>query len=283
MYYVQNAHAPIISRETFNRAQEELIRRNAIPVASQKMRLSARSRYSKYALTEVMHCAECGSRYRRVTWHHAGKSMVVWRCANRVDCGIKLCPESATIIESDLHAAIVRAVNRFNEEDSASYKTLLNVSLADALGYRTSSFEIGSLTARVDALNNRMMDIVNETLASGGDIESRDEELKDISQEIASLNSQIEAIKDKAQEGIPGADAKLKEISRMIEKLENGITEYDDRVVRQLVECIRVYGDGTLEIIFGGEVMFVEKVPILTRKNNGRKRSTDLPIDGCTA
>lgn len=31
-----------------------------------------------------------------------------------------------------------------------------------------------------------------------------------------------------------------------------GINAYDDTIVRQMIECIRVYHDGQLEIIFGG-------------------------------
>ena len=31
-----------------------------------------------------------------------------------------------------------------------------------------------------------------------------------------------------------------------------GINAYDDTIVRQMIECIRVYHDGRLEIIFGG-------------------------------
>ena len=67
MYIVENNHPAIISREVFNRAQEELIRRQALRAKSDKTSITATGKYSKYALTEVLQCAECGSRYRRVT------------------------------------------------------------------------------------------------------------------------------------------------------------------------------------------------------------------------
>ena len=79
MYIVENNHPAIISREVFNRVQEELIRRQALRAKSDKTSITATGKYSKYALTEVLQCAECGSRYRRVTWTAHGRKKIVWR------------------------------------------------------------------------------------------------------------------------------------------------------------------------------------------------------------
>ena len=96
MYIVENNHPAIISREVFNRAQEELSRRNSLRLQSDKTAVTANGRYSKYALTEVLHCAECGSRYKRVTWNIRGKKKIVWRCVSRLDYGKKYCKNSIT-------------------------------------------------------------------------------------------------------------------------------------------------------------------------------------------
>ncbi len=274
MYYVQNAHAPIVSREVFNKAQEELIRRNAIPVSNAGAALTSKSRYSKYALSEVMHCAECGSRYRRVTWVRADGPKVVWRCINRVDNNIKYCPDSATIREEDLHAAIVHAVNTFYHDDSASYKMLLRASLCDALGFRDGAEEISFLTQRIDSQNERMMKMVNETLASGGDIESRDAELKEIAKEIDQLTARIEAIKQAAKSSSATGEARLREITQKIDSWEKAPIQYDDSIVRQLIECIKVYKDGTIEVIFGGGITVKEHLEPTSKNDAGRKKAS---------
>ena len=120
MYIVENSHAAIISRETYNRAQEELSRRKAKAPQSRKTAITASGKYSKYALTDVLICGDCGSRYRRVTWTSRGKKRVVWRCINRLENGKKYCQHSPTIYEPALQEAIVRAINRFNDEDAAT-------------------------------------------------------------------------------------------------------------------------------------------------------------------
>ena len=38
------------------------------------------------------------------------------------------------------------------------------------------------------------------------------------------------------------------------------ITEYDDTIVRQMIECIKVYGDKRIEVIFGGGTSIIEEL-----------------------
>ena len=124
MYYVQNSHPAIISRETYHMTQAEIARRKTLAPASENKAVTVAGKYSKYALSEVLVCGECGSRYRRVTWTSGGKR-VVWRCSNRLENGKKYCKMSLTVKEESLHAAIVRAINKFNSQDHAAYLALM--------------------------------------------------------------------------------------------------------------------------------------------------------------
>ena len=154
MYIVENNHPAIISREVFNRAQEELSRRNSLRLQSDKTAVTANGRYSKYALTEVLHCAECGSRYKRVTWNIRGKKKIVWRCVSRLDYGKKYCKDSITAAEEALHGAVVRALRRFHAEDESTYLTLMKATIGEAIGINGGSEEIDLLTRRIDTRTN---------------------------------------------------------------------------------------------------------------------------------
>ena len=72
MYYVQNNHPAIIDRVTFNKVQEELARRKTKTPGSAKSSITSTGKYSRYALTDVLICGNCGTRYRRVTWSRNG-------------------------------------------------------------------------------------------------------------------------------------------------------------------------------------------------------------------
>ena len=53
---------------------------------------------------------------------------------------------------------------------------------------------------------------------------------------------------------------RLDQIQRVITEREQSGFQYDDSIVRQMIECIKVYPDGKLEIIFGGGYIVEESI-----------------------
>ena len=259
MYIVENSHPAIISREIFNRAQEELSKRKARSPQSQKTAITASGKYSKYALTDVLICAECGSRYKRVTWTSLGQKRIVWRCVNRLDNGKKYCQHSPTLSESALQEAIVRALNKFNDEDTSTYLTLMKATIGEAIGANGGSDEIDLLERRIDALNSRMLKMVNDSVEKGTDMEENEDVFKAISEQIAQLNRRIEAIRKNE-----GSDEDRKDRMRLIQATIDQRNAhrgtYNDAIVRQMVECVKVHEGGKLTVIFGGAHEIKEQI-----------------------
>ena len=247
MWLVENSHPAIVSREIFNKVQEESARRKAKAPSSEKMALTASGKYSKYALTEVLMCGECGSRYKRVTWNIRGKRRIVWRCISRLDYGKKYCTDSITVDEQALHRAIVRALNRFNIEDESTM--LMKSTIGEAIGLNGGSDEIDLLERRIDALNKRMLDLVTLSVQEGDDAETYEDEFKNISTQIDQLSKRISAIRE-SEDG--ELQARFSQIQEIIDKRKANKDVYDDSIVRQMVECIKVYHDGRLQLILGG-------------------------------
>ena len=40
----------------------------------------------------------------------------------------------------------------------------------------------------------------------------------------------------------------------------HSLKSYDDTIVRQMIECIKVYGDKRIEVIFGGGTSIIEEL-----------------------
>lgn len=251
MWLVENSHPAIISREVFHKAQEELSRRRTVNPVSKKTSLTSTGKYSKYALKDVLICGECGTRYRRVTWSKKGKKKIVWRCCSRLDFGTKYCKESLTVEETSLKQAVVKAINKFNKEDAATYLMLMRSTIGDAIGLNGGSDEIDLLERRIDALNKRILILVNKSVQNGEDIESNEDEFKEISEQIDQLRRRITAIRESQQEN-GKLQERLEEIQATIDERENHREEYDESIVRQMIECIKVFKDGKLLVIFGG-------------------------------
>ena len=79
MYYVENSHPAIVSRDLFNQVQQEMTRRSSKRKVLQKSGKTELGKYSgKYALTELLVCGECGSPLQ------AGNMGQKWEKAHRV-------------------------------------------------------------------------------------------------------------------------------------------------------------------------------------------------------
>lgn len=126
MYYVENNHPAIISRELYRMVQREIERRNNLESVVPNQH--PKGKYSRYSLTGKLICGECGWKYRRVTWTANGKQ-IVWRCSNRLENGKRYCKTAPTLLESQLHAAIARACQRLANEDQAQYSELVKVTV----------------------------------------------------------------------------------------------------------------------------------------------------------
>jgi len=122
-YYIKNSHEPIVSEEIFYEVQGELKKRSKIR--------KVKSKYSsKYALTNIVYCHECGDVYRRVTWSRNGKKKIIWRCKNRLKNGIKGCGTSCGIVEEELHAMIAIGIEK-NKVDKNNNEVIVNMCEVD--------------------------------------------------------------------------------------------------------------------------------------------------------
>jgi Predicted metal-dependent membrane protease len=119
IYYVENNHPPIVSKETFNKVQEEMARRASKRKVKEVGTKTESGKYSgKYALTDMLICGHCGTPYRRCTWSKKGTKKIVWRCISRLDYGKKYCPDSPSIKEERLQNAIVECIRQVIEDES---------------------------------------------------------------------------------------------------------------------------------------------------------------------
>ena len=249
----------IISRELFHKTQEELARRMSREPNSTKTATTATGKYSRYALSNVMICAECGSRYKRVTWTSRGKKRVVWRCISRLDYGKRYCKTSLTVDETALHAAIVRAINRFNEEDESTYMALMRATIGEAIGLTGGTDEIDLLRRKIDGLNRKMVSLINESVESGEGIESHEAEFKELSNTIELLQGRIQKLEE-ALASDQVNDSRILQLQQIIADRASKKMEYDDTIVHQMIECVKVYPDGRLDIIFGGGYLIEERL-----------------------
>lgn len=249
MYLVQNHHEGIISHETFDAAQAELARRSAGRSPSKKNAPTGRSRYSsKYALSDRLYCGECGTRYQRCTWRNRdGSKRIVWRCVSRVDYGNKYCRDSPTLDEEPLHRAILAAINSsVKDKDNIVYnlKDAIEKELAPVAGQQLSLSEIDN---QLERLNTEFSKVLAEASESG-DQAAYSDRFREIMQKQTALKAQRDKIQGMLAESGKAA-AHIEQCRQAAETTPTVITEWDETLIRQVVNQINVRSKNQLEII----------------------------------
>jgi DNA invertase Pin-like site-specific DNA recombinase len=252
-YLVQNHHAAIIDRYLFERVQAEIARRAGKRKVSDKTSKTPQSKYSsRYALTELLVCGDCGTAFRRVTWSKRGKKKIVWRCISRLDYGTKYCKNSPTVEEGQLHAAILRAINAMmsnREKLVGILRTNLSATLSEKNGDTVNPLIIENRIRELEGITMELVTIAQKN-GNSENYESKFTALKD---EIGILRQTLEQCRAK-QNGPDELTRRIDDICRALQNAPFESTEYSDSVVRQLIDTIKVVNEDKLLIIFKGGI-----------------------------
>lgn len=230
-YYVENSHEAIIPRDIFMRVQEEMVRRANLHSGEKRKK---RVYSSKYALSSIVCCSKCGDIYRRIAWNNRGKRSTVWRCCTRVDFGPGKC-DAPTISEAELQDAPVKAINKAlggREDMMKGLQENIEKILSE-----------GSDTA-VQEIDSRLLELQKELLKKANARQNYDA----LADEIEALREQKHTVMVESAER-EGIKKRVAEMQQFLAEQKTEITEYDESLVRQLIEKITVYED-QFEVMF---------------------------------
>jgi len=259
-YYIQNNHPAIIDRDVWNKVQEEIARRACKRKVPSKNARTGTSKYSgKYALGEILVCGECGTPYRRVTWTKPQEQVIVWRCVSRLEHGKKLCKNSPTMPEDALHAAILGTVS----------EAILRGALLDALTdsvraaacAETGAAEYQAARLRIGELDGMARKAIEQSAEAGADEDFYDEKYRMIMDERAKWQKIVRDFE--AKDSIDRyTERQVTEAVRLLEQEPLLLSEYDDQIVRQLVDTIRVVAKDRITVILKGGMEIEQRVDV---------------------
>ena len=224
-YYVENSHEAIIPKELFLQAQEELHRRNNIYTGTDK---NKRIYSSKYALSTLTFCGDCGDIYRRTYWNVHGRKEIVWRCVTRIEQGPKVC-KSRTVKEGDLYDAVMIAINRLLAGGDNMIKTLeenIHAVIGD-----TTEYKISEINTLLEEKQKELISLANK----GKDYEPLADEIDNLREKRQTL-----LVEDAS---LSGENERINELIEFIHNNKYRTQRYDDALVRKLIQNVTVYDD----------------------------------------
>lgn len=259
MYLIENHHEGIVSRETYQAVQAEFARRGSRRSPNKRAAATGLSSYtSRYALSDRLVCGECGTLYRRCTWVRKGGKKIVWRCSSRLDYGSRYCKHSPTMEEGALQRAIMAAVNSMMED-----KTRLVAAISDAIRSGLAPDATGSLTpAAIDEeltrLDQEFQELLQYAAENGGYMDYA-EKFKAISERMGALREQKALILE-AQQTDLAVNGRIQQAEELLNSASPEITEWDEELIRQAVETVKVLSDHEILVCLRGGVEIRQEV-----------------------
>lgn len=201
MYLVENHHEAIISKETFELANQELERRSV-----EKGHVSGEGSYqNRYSFSGKIYCGECGSKLKRVKRNESGEEQVLWSCrghlADRNSCFLK------SIKDEDLKTAFLTMLNKLRFSRERILKPLLRK--AQGFDDQERLLKISAVEQKLDK-NIEQQQVLTGLMASGiiepavftrernrltEEQMSLDKEKADLCQSVLVNHSQMEELK----------------------------------------------------------------------------------------
>lgn len=224
-YYVENSHEPIIPRELFMQVQEEMVRRaNLRGGKGGKKRVYS----SKYALSSIVYCGQCGDIYRRVHWNNRGYKSIVWRCVSRLEEKGSECT-APTINEETLQAAVVKAINELlaNKEP---FLQALQKNIATILNEENDN-ATNDIDSKLEELQQQLL-IQAKSKNDYEDVADEIYHLRELKQNALVENAERE-----------GKRQRIAEMTDFFNEQSCELEEYDEQLVRRLIEKVTVFHD----------------------------------------
>ena len=240
-YYVENSHEAIIPRDLYMQVQEEMVRRaNLRGGKGGKKRVYS----SKYALSSIVYCGQCGDIYRRVHWNNRGYKSIVWRCVSRLEEKGSECT-APTINEETLQAAVVKAINELLTKKEPFLSTLQK-NIATVLNEENDN--------TTDDIDRRLEELQQQLLIQA----KSKNDYEDVADEIYRLRElKQNALVENADR--EGKRQRIAEMTDFLNKQSRELEEYDEQLVRRLIEKVTIY-EAKLTVEFKSGIEIDEEI-----------------------
>ena len=243
-YYITDNHEGIVAKEIYYAVQREKQRRaeRRKPAVTRRTKEKKKGYSSKYILSNLLVCGECGQPYRRITWTRNGVKRIVWRCSNRVEHGTEYCKNSPTLDEEALQRAVMRTVGNVVRDSEFGSVMQNNVTLVIGQYADSIQSENNEIDEKIAGLEREMLQMVKETpdFNDGAFLEK-----------YRTLGGEIQKLKQKK---ISEANVRKlpvpSEIGEKIESMDRNEIAFDPVLVGQLIEKIVVRNARRIEVVF---------------------------------
>ena len=266
-FYIKNHHEPIVSAETFARAQEIRERRNGGRKAAVP---GKREKYSRqFAFSCMLECGFCGANLSRRRWHSNSKyTKTIWQCVRSTKHGKRFCPDSKGIPEQVIEDAFIESYRMLCKDNSDVLEEFLK-RIEKVLGENSIDDQLNKLQKNINKLSLKRKKLLDDYL--NGIIEQdvykeTDIRIKtDLVNESAKLNYLQQQADDKTS-----LQRRIADFRKALSKSEV-LEEFDRGIFESIIEKVIIGGydeDGNKDPY---KITFIYKTGFRSEIGNAKK------------
>lgn len=203
---------------------------------------------SKYALSERLVCGECGTLYRRCTWTQKGVKRIVWRCVSRLDYGKKYCHNSPTLDEAPLQQAILTAISTMMASKETLIQQITGSLKAEVIPFPGEGLSLGDIDRRLAELETQFQKLLKQATYNPA---AYSEQFKEILDEQTFLKEKRTAILAENKHNAE-INQRIMDAAELLDRDAINITEWDESVIRQMVETVKVLSKNEIIVTLKG-------------------------------
>ena len=183
----------------------------------------------------------------------------MWRCENRLKNGVKAtCKNSPTLKEEPLHHTIMTAINNV-VENNGDFIGAFRENIIRVIGNYSTKNISTEYDEKIEYLQKEMLSLIEENARQGAVARDFDDEYKRISQEINELKkAKIRLVQEKKRDEM--YEQRLTEADSTLKTVNPKVREFDEDLVRRLIETIKVSKGERLEIQFESGIVMEQIV-----------------------
>ncbi|HBI2117269.1 TPA: zinc ribbon domain-containing protein, partial [Enterococcus faecium] len=181
-----------------------------------------------YLIVDLKLCNRTGDIYRRVHWNNRGYKSIVWRCVSRLEEKGSECT-APTINEETLQTAVVKAINELlaNKEP---FLQALQKNIATILNEENDN-ATNDIDSKLEELQQQLL-IQAKSKNDYEDVADEIYHLRELKQNALVENAERE-----------GKRQRIAEMTDFFNEQSCELEEYDEQLVRRLIEKVTVFHD----------------------------------------
>ena len=166
--------------------------------------------------------------------------------------GTKYCHNSPTLDEEPLQRSILAAINSVMSQKSTLIRQITSAMEVELAPVPGESISLAAIEQRLDELNNLTRELVAEA-ARTKDAEAYTAQLREIMNEAAELKEKRAYIEEQRQNNTQAVQ-RIEDAAAAMEQAACHICEWDEALIRQLVDTVKVHSAEKITVYLRGGV-----------------------------